>query len=126
MENSNKETLQPRVLLIWPIPPDYIPPPQLSDRQVTVCSKKRVGGCGLGYVNRREGLVECPEGDYDLYDFVQQSEQIVDKEFDLLIVRASSCEPGVPINTKKLKCPTVLLAGTTHQESFPINYLLDY
>lgn len=126
MENSNKETLQPRVLLSWPIAPDYIPPPQFSDRQVTVCPKKRVGGYGLGYVNRREGLVECPEGNYDLYDFVQQSEQIEDKEFDLLIVRASSCEPSIPINTKKLKCPTVLLAGTTHQESFPINYLLAY
>lgn len=87
MENSNKETLQPRVLLSWPTAPDYVPPPQLSDRQVTVCPKKRVGGFGLGYVNRREGLVECPEGDYDLYDFVQQSEQIVDKEFDLVIVR---------------------------------------
>ncbi|MFS8799440.1 hypothetical protein NW824_08465, partial [Synechococcus sp. R60.3] len=105
MENSNKETLQPRVLLSWPIPPDYIPPPQLSDRQVTVCPKSY----GLGYVNRREGLVECPEGDYDLYDFVQQSEQIVDKEFDLVIVRASSCEYSNPFNTKKFGCPTVLL-----------------
>jgi FkbM family methyltransferase len=126
MENSNKETLQPRVLLSWPIPPDYVPPPQFSDRQVTVCPKEKVGGYGLGYVNRREGLVECPEGDYDLYDFVQQSEQIVDKEFDLVIVRASSCEHSNPFNTKKFGCPTVLLAGTTHHCHFPIQHLLAY
>ncbi|MGY2982527.1 glycosyltransferase family protein [Thermostichus sp. OS-CIW-30] len=126
MENSNKETLQPRVLLSWPIAPDYVPPPQLSDRQVTVCPKEKVGGFGLGYVNRREGLVECPEGDYDLYDFVQQSEQIVDKEFDLVIVRASSCEYSNPLNTKKFGCPTVLLAGDTHHWHFPIEHLLAY
>lgn len=126
MENSNKETLQPRVLLSWPVAPDYIPPPQLSDRQVTVCPKKRVGGCGLGYVNRREGLVECPEGDYDLYDFVQQSEQIVDKEFDLVIVWTSSVDLTSPFNTKKFGCPTVLLAGDTHHHVLPITHLLTY
>jgi hypothetical protein len=70
--------------------------------------------------------VECPEGDYDLYDFVQGSEQIVDKEFDLVAVWTSSFDQISPLNTKKFGCPTLLLAGDTHHWKFPINHLLAY
>lgn len=70
--------------------------------------------------------MECPEGDYDLYDFVQQSEQITNKEFDLVIVWTSSFDQSNPLNTRKFKCPTLLLAGDTHHWEFPINHLLAY
>jgi len=63
--------------------------------------------------------VECPEGDYDLYDFVQQSEQITNKEFDLVIVWTSSFDQSNPLNTRKFKCPTLLLAGDTHHWKLP-------
>jgi hypothetical protein len=116
----------PRILLNWPTPPDYIPPPQLSDRQVSLCPKRRAKGFGLNFVNLSKELVECPEGDYDLYDFVQQSEQITNKEFDLVIVWTSSFDYSNPLNTKKFGCPTVLLAGDTHHWEFPINHLLAY
>ncbi|MFS8856344.1 glycosyl transferase family 1, partial [Synechococcus sp. H55.6] len=116
----------PRILLNWPAPPDYIPPPLLSDRQVTLCPKARAKGFGLGFVNFTGGLVECPEGDYDLYDFVQQSEQIANKEFDLVAVWTSSFDYSNPFSTKKFSCPTVLLAGDTHHWEFPINHLLAY
>ncbi|ABD01463.1 methyltransferase, FkbM family [Synechococcus sp. JA-2-3B'a(2-13)] len=116
----------PRILLNWPTPPDYIPPPQLSDRQVSLCPKRRAKGFGLNFVNLSKELVECPEGDYDLYDFVQQSEQITNKEFDLVIVWTSSFDQSNPLNTRKFKCPTLLLAGDTHHWKFPINHLLAY
>jgi len=116
----------PRILLNWPTPPDYIPPPQLSDRQVSLCPKRRAKGFGLNFVNLSKELVECPEGDYDLYDFVQQSEQITNKEFDLVIVWTSSFDQSNPLNTRKFKCPTLLLAGDTHHWEFPINHLLAY
>jgi len=122
---DNKATA-PRVLLNRSAPPDYIPPPLLSDRQVTLCPKVRAKGFGLGFVNFTGGLVECPGGDYDLYDFVQQSEQIADKEFDLVVVWTSSFDYSNPFNTKKFGCPTVLLAGDTHHWEFPINHLLAY
>ncbi|MGY2801041.1 glycosyltransferase family protein [Thermostichus sp. MS-CIW-25] len=116
----------PRILLNWPTPPDYIPPPQLSDRQVSLCPKRRAKGFGLNFVNLSKELVECPEEDYDLYDFVQQSEQITNKEFDLVVVWTSSFDYSNPLNTKKFGCPTVLLAGDTHHWEFPINHLLAY
>lgn len=116
----------PRILLNWPTPPDYIPPPQLSDRQVSLCPKRRAKGFGLNFVNLSKELVECPEGDYDLYDFVQQSEQITNKEFDLVVVWTSSFDQISPLNTKKFGCPTLLLAGDTHHWKFPINHLLAY
>lgn len=116
----------PRILLNWPTPPDYIPPPQLSDRQVSLCPKRRARGFGLNFVNLSKELVECPEGDYDLYDFVQQSEQITNKEFDLVIVWTSSFDQSNPLNTRKFKCPTLLLAGDTHHWKLPINHLLAY
>ncbi len=122
MKSSENAALQPRVLLSWPIAPNYVPPPVFSGRQVTLCPK----GKSKSFSDALGDLVECPAEQYDIYEFVRQSSQIENKEFDLLIVRASSCEPSVPLNTKKLGCPTVLLAGTTHQESFPINYLLSY
>ncbi|PIK93526.1 glycosyl transferase family 1, partial [Synechococcus sp. 60AY4M2] len=116
----------PRILLNWPTPPDYIPPPQLSDRQVSLCPKRRAKGFGLNFVNLSKELVECPEGDYDLYDFVQQSEQITNKEFDLVVVWTSSFDQISPLNTKKFGCPTLLLAGDTHHWKLPINHLLAY
>ncbi|MFS8885634.1 FkbM family methyltransferase [Synechococcus sp. H70.2] len=125
MENSENTALQPRVLLSWPISPDYVPPPVFSSQQVTLCPR----GGAKGFVEFSsvcQDLIKCPEEEYDIYDFIQKSSRIENKRFDLLIVRASSCEPSIPINTKKLKCPTVLLAGTTHQERFPISYLLAY
>ncbi|HIK21378.1 MAG TPA: glycosyltransferase [Synechococcus sp. M44_DOE_062] len=120
------EATAPRVLLNWPAPPDYIPPPRLSDRQVTLCPKGRAKGFGLGFVDLSGELVECPGGDYDLYDFVQQSEQIADKEFDLVVVWTSSFDQISPLNTKKFGCPTLLLAGDTHHWKFPVNHLLAY
>jgi hypothetical protein len=70
--------------------------------------------------------VECPGEDYDLFDFVQQSKQIPDKGFDLVVVWTSSFDSSNPLNTKKFGCPTVLLAGDTHHWKFPINHLLTY
>jgi FkbM family methyltransferase len=114
----------PRILLSWPAPPDYIRPPLLSQRQVTLCPRAK--GFGLGFVDPLESLVECPGEDYDLFDFVQQSKQIPDKGFDLVVVWTSSFDSSNPLNTKKFGCPTVLLAGDTHHWKFPINHLLTY
>jgi FkbM family methyltransferase len=114
----------PRILLSWPAPPDYIRPPLLSQRQVTLCPRAK--GFGLGFVDPLKSLVECPGEDYDLFDFVQQSKQIPDKGFDLVVVWTSSFDSSNPLNTKKFGCPTVLLAGDTHHWKFPINHLLTY
>lgn len=116
------KTLEPRVLLSWPIPPDRMPPPVFSSQQVTLCPR----GKSTEFSNAPQDLIECPTTGYDVYEFVQQSPQIENKEFDLLVVLASSSETAVPINTKKIGCPTVLLAAATHEGSFPINYLLAY
>ncbi|ABC99210.1 glycosyltransferase family protein [Synechococcus sp. JA-3-3Ab] len=121
---KDTKTTAPRVLLNWPAPPDYIPPPLLSDQQVTLCPRAK--GFGLGFANLPEDLVECPEGDYDLFDFVGNSEKIPDKEFDLVIIWTSSFDQSTPLNSKKFGCPTVLLAGDTHHWKFPVNHLLAY
>ncbi|MFS8907285.1 glycosyltransferase [Synechococcus sp. OH2] len=113
MGDLKAETLEPRVLLSWPIPPDYIPPPIFSSRQVTLCPEEIAKGLGFSYITTSEDLVESPLGDYDIYEFAQESNRIKDKDFDLVIVWSSVFSSRV-LGTKKFGCPTVLLAGDTH------------
>ena len=116
----------PYVLLSWPQPPYYIPPPLFSTRQVTLCPEDRADGLGVGQSSIPEGILKCPAKEFDLYEFVQRSDQIEDKKFDLLLVWFS-CNEDIPLlNTKKLGCPTVLLVGDTHHGRMPIRRVLDY
>jgi len=126
MEHSKTESLEPYILLSWPIGVDYIPPPVFSSRQVTLCPEGKAKGWGFNFSSIPEGLVECPPGDFDLYEFVQRTDQIENKEFDLVIIWTASIEHSNPLNTKKFGCPTVLLAGDTHHHEFPITHLLTY
>ena len=133
MENSKAEALQPRVLLVWQNAVDYLTFPVFSNKQVTLCPGWAAKGCGFNFYSIPQGLVECPLGDYDLYEFVHRSNQIEDKEFDLVVVNSSIFDSCKPFNTKKFGCPTVLLAGDTHwgfplygHRIAPINYLLNY
>ena len=92
---------------------------------MTLCPKGKLGR-RVGFSPAPQDLVNCPAEEYDIYELVQSSPQIVDKEFDLVIVLAASCEYSNPFNTKKFGCPTVLLAGDTHHWHFPIEHLLAY
>jgi FkbM family methyltransferase len=118
--------MNPRVLLVWTTPPDYVPPLTLSERQVTLCPKGKVRRQIFDFFSVPKSLVECPDKDFDLYEFVQHSDQVEDKEFDLVIVWTSSVDLTSPFNTKKFGCPTVLLAGDTHHHELPITHLLTY
>ncbi|MGY2976886.1 hypothetical protein ACVWYZ_002831, partial [Thermostichus sp. MS-CIW-37] len=118
--------MNPRVLLVWMTPPDYVPPLTLSERQVTLCPKGKVRRQIFDFFSVPKSLVECPDKDFDLYEFVQYSDQVEDKEFDLVIVWTSSVDLTSPFNTKKFGCPTVLLAGDTHHHVLPITHLLTY
>jgi hypothetical protein len=119
---------QPRVLLVWPQPLDYLPPPAFSDNQVTLCPRDLAKGGGLKFYSIPQGIVECPSGDFDLYEFVHRCNQIEDKKFDLILI--SLCSYSIlyckPLNTKKFGCPTVLLSGDTHHGIAPISRLLGY
>ncbi|MCJ2541605.1 FkbM family methyltransferase [Thermostichus vulcanus] len=114
----------PRVLLSWEVDPGHVPPIIFSNNQLTLCTayQKRYD---FNYFTEPHLLT--PVGSYDIYEFVNQNEEIEDKSFDLVVVWSSAVtEANMPYNTKKFGCPTVLLVGDTHHLSYPISNLLTY
>ncbi|MEN9225195.1 MAG: hypothetical protein Q6M54_06975, partial [Thermostichus sp. DRC_bins_24] len=94
------------ILLSWETNPGYVPPILFSENQVTLCTKYRQES---SLVNFPHKIISSPAGSYDIYEFVDQSQEVQNKDFDLVIVWSSATEMNMPYNTKAFGCPTVLL-----------------
>jgi hypothetical protein len=115
-----------RVLMSWAIDPSYIPPPVLSECQVTlgphplttVNFSVRPNGRGVsdGYTPFRHT--------YDLEEAVKI--QGIQGPFDLVVVFTESTFGNIPVNLKAFGCPTVLYAGDTHWGPFALKGMVTY
>lgn len=115
-----------RILLTWPGDPRYIPPPVLSDRQITV------GAHPLA--TRDTGVCPNQHRPFDAYaPFLHTYDlaevlalQGITGPFDLVVVATDATFGNVPMNVKALGCPAVLYAGDTHWGQNPIQRMVDY
>lgn len=116
---SNQDELV--VLLSWDSLPQYMPPLQLSKRQITLCSDMfRQSNSDLYKID----LWTPSSVGYDLYEVVEKAG--IKAKVDLVVVKAASNRINRPCNTKAFGCPTLLIVGDTHHMVKPIGYTTDY
>ncbi|MFN3927842.1 MAG: glycosyltransferase [Pseudanabaenaceae cyanobacterium] len=115
-----------RILLSWETNHYQIPPIQLSDRQVTLCSRYVHGGDPSFVVPVKFSGITPTQEPYDLYEFVR-NQLGINQEFDLLVTTISGYKLNLPYNIHQFNCPTVAIVLDTHYgTSSPIGDLLTY
>ncbi|MDW8328177.1 MAG: FkbM family methyltransferase, partial [Anaerolineales bacterium] len=125
MREPNLLTKDLRVLLSWEPDPYQVPPIQLSERQLTLCT--HYDSVSLQFVSQVQIHGETPAAEpYDLYQLVRE-EMGYQGDFDLVVVNISGIKLNLPYNISKFGCPTVaIVADTHHGFHSPIGELLEY
>lgn len=109
---------QKRILVSWYTTPDYIPPFDLSDQQVTV------GPQVLPDQQKMMFAGWTPAGEYDLQQAL--ASQNITPEFDAIVVWSDAGGSNRPLNLAAFDCPKVLCVGDTHHLNRPLRTMIDY
>lgn len=113
---------EPFVVLCWESDPGYVPPIEISARQLTVgvryAEPSNVVACP------RQPDIVVPAGSYDLAAVLQRA-GCLDRP-DLIVVWSSALRANLPDNLAAFRCPKLLICGDTHHMQRPIGCMLDY
>lgn len=106
------------VLVSWYTTPQYIPPFDLSDRQITVGPQAEP--------NQPQMMLAgwTPAGEYDLMAALQA--QQLRTQFDALVVWSDASGSNRPLNLAAFDCPKVLCVGDTHHLERPLTDVIGY
>lgn len=107
-----------RILVSWYITPEYIPPFDLSDHQITV------GPQGDPDQPKMMFAGWTPLGEYDLRAALES--QNLRTKFDAVVVWSDAGGSNRPLNLSAFDCPKVLCVGDTHHMDRPIRTMIDY
>jgi len=107
-----------RILVSWYTDPRYIPPFQLSDRQVVVGPKMAADQPQMMFAGR------TPTGSYDLMEALES--QRIATQYDAIVVWTDATGTNLPTNLDAFDCPKVLCVGDTHHRESPLRSVLGY
>lgn len=107
-----------RVLVSWYTTPQYIPPFDLSDRQVTVGPKVEPDQPRMMFAGW------TPAGEYDLPAALQS--QGLPTAYDAVVVWSDASGSNRPLNLAAFDCPKVLCVGDTHHLNRPLTDMIAY
>ncbi len=106
------------VLVSWYTTPQYIPPFELSDRQVTVGPKAEPDQPRMMFAGW------TPAGEYDLPAALQS--QGLPTKYDTVVVWSDASGSNRPLNLDAFDCPKVLCVGDTHHLDRPLTDVIAY
>lgn len=115
-----------RILLSWAVDPSYMPPPTLSDNQITVGPHPLATAKTFLRPNTAQPFAAYTPF-FHTYDLKAVMEaQGITGPFDLVVVSAESSFGNVPLNVSSFGCPTLLYAGDTHWGKTVLKRMVDY
>lgn len=106
------------VLVSWYTTPRYIPPFDLSDRQVTVGPQAEPDQPRMMFAGW------TPAGEYDLLAALEA--QKFRTQYDALVVWSDASGSNRPLNLAAFDCPKVLCVGDTHHLERPLSGMIGY
>lgn len=106
------------VLVSWYTTPQYIPPFDLSDHQITVGPKAEPDQPRMMFAGW------TPAGEYDLPAALQS--QGLPVAYDALVVWSDASGSNRPLNLGVFDCPKVLCVGDTHHLNRPLTDMIAY
>ncbi len=115
-----------RILLSWAVDPSHLPPPNLSENQITVGPHALATAKTFLRPNTAKPFAAYTPffHTYDLKAVLEA--QGITGPFDLVVVSAESSFGNAPLNANAFGCPTLLYAGDTHWGKTVLKRMVDY
>lgn len=106
------------VLVSWYTTPQYIPPFELTDHQVTVGPQAEPDQPKMMFTGW------TPAGEYDLLATLES--QHIRTKFDAIVVWSDASGSNRPLNLEAFDCPKILCVGDTHHMDHPLRTMIGY